>query len=321
MAPHYRSLVGRGGKISAHLSGSCRQWKKLRHRTTGHSPGFYRLSRERPADFTGRFGRFDEPGHPVAGHIQGFEIVADYPELKHLPIVIGESDPEGCAACSVGDYPANAYRNGTLYSSYTAAAFARKFDLADHFGINFRGRRHLAFEFEDQPWFNGYRDLATNGVDKPVLNIFRMYGMMSGERVEVSGDLAYDFRSVRDSSVRGEEPDINALAATEDNKATVMVWNYHDLNVEKAPVPVCLEIDGIGAERARLEHYRVDRFHSNSYERWLEMGSPQEVSDEQYAALEKAGKLHLIGDPVDEDVVEAALPYRWKWRARPCRYL
>ena len=29
---------------------------------------------------------------------RGFEIVASYPELKALPIIIGESDPEGCAA-------------------------------------------------------------------------------------------------------------------------------------------------------------------------------------------------------------------------------
>ena len=27
----------------------------------------------------------------------------------------------------------------------------------------------------------GFRDLATNGVDKPVLNVFRMLGMMSAE--------------------------------------------------------------------------------------------------------------------------------------------
>jgi len=31
---------------------------------------------------------------------KGFETVADFPTLKHLPIIIGESDPEGCAACA-----------------------------------------------------------------------------------------------------------------------------------------------------------------------------------------------------------------------------
>ena len=50
----------------------------------------------------------------------GFRIVASYPELKSKPIVIGESDPEGCAACQG---PSLAYRNGTMYSSYTAASF------------------------------------------------------------------------------------------------------------------------------------------------------------------------------------------------------
>ena len=33
-----------------------------------------------------------------------------------------------------------------------------------------------AFEFEDQPYFDGFRTLATNGIDKPVLNVFRMAG-------------------------------------------------------------------------------------------------------------------------------------------------
>jgi len=63
----------------------------------------------------------------------GFRIIASYPELKNKPIVIGESDPEGCAACQG---PQLAYRNGTMYSSYTAAWFARKYDLAEKYGVN-----------------------------------------------------------------------------------------------------------------------------------------------------------------------------------------
>ena len=48
---------------------------------------------------------------------RGFEIVASFPELRRLPIIIGESDPEGCAACAARFHPQNAYRNGTMYSS------------------------------------------------------------------------------------------------------------------------------------------------------------------------------------------------------------
>ncbi|MBN2272947.1 MAG: beta-xylosidase [Bacteroidales bacterium] len=229
---------------------------------------------------------------------KGFEIVASFPELKHLPVIIGECDPEGCAACSMQDYPQNAYRNGTLYPSYTAASFARIYALADHFGVNLKGLVTWAFEFEGQPWFNGYRDLATNGVDKPVLNVFRMYGMMNGRRVEVSGDLAYDYISVRDSGVRGDKPDINALAVVNDSSASIMVWNYHDLNVIRPETAVMLTVKGIPAKKVTLTHYRIDHNNSNSYEVWKNMGSPQEPTPEQYAGLEKAGMLKLLSKPL-----------------------
>ena len=87
----------------------------------------------------------------------GFRIVASFPELKAKPIVIGESDPDGCAACQG---PQLGYRNGTMYSSYTAASFARKHDLAEQHGVNLEGALTWAFEFEDQPYFAGFRALA-----------------------------------------------------------------------------------------------------------------------------------------------------------------
>lgn len=228
---------------------------------------------------------------------KGFEIVASFPELKHLPIIIGESDPEGCAACSVEYNPQNAYRNGTMYSSYTAAAFPRKLALADYHDVNFKGAVTWAFEFENQSWFAGFRDLATNGIAKPVLNVFRMYGMMQGNRVEVSGNTAYDFLMVRDSSVRGEQPDINALAAKDENTATVMVWNYHDDHVPAPASPVEVSIKGIPAKQVLLHHYRIDQEYSNAYELWKKMGPPQNPTPEQYAELEKAGQLQMLTSP------------------------
>jgi xylan 1,4-beta-xylosidase len=260
-----------------------------------------------PLDYIG----FHAKGRPtvVEGHVRmdlgqqlrdisrGFEIVASFPELKHLPIIIGESDPEGCAACSIQEHPEYAYRNGTMYSSYTAAAFAREYALADYFGINFKGAVTWAFEFEGQPWFNGYRALATNGVDKPVLNVFRMFGLMSGDRVRVNGGLYSDFLGVRDSSVRGEKPDVNALAATDGKSATVLVWHYHDDDLPAQIVHVEIEIKGLPSARLLLHHYRIDKDHSNSYEVWKRMRSPQNPTSLQYAELEQAGQLQLLTSP------------------------
>ena len=227
---------------------------------------------------------------------KGFEIVASYPTLKNLPIIIGESDPEGCAACSEDLHPQNAYRNGTMYSSYTADSFARKYDLAEARGVNLMGAVTWAFEFEDQPWFRGFRDLATNGIDKPVLNVFRMFGMMPGNRVVVQKGLAYDYVRIRDQSVRAEA-DINAFATKDTRSAAVMVWNYHDDNLPASDAPVSIQVKGIPVQKVLFHHYRIDKQFSNSYEAWKKMGSPKTPTSDQIAELEKAGQLQLLTSP------------------------
>ncbi|SDH25907.1 GH39 family glycosyl hydrolase [Chitinophaga filiformis] len=253
---------------------------------------------------------FHAKGSPrlVDGHVQmnmgtqlrdietGFKLVASYPQLKNIPIIIGESDPEGCAACGMHTNPENAYRNGTMYSSYTAASFAREYALADLYKVNFKGAVSWSFEFENQPWFFGFRDLATNGVDKPVLNVFRMFGMMHGKRVNLTSDQGYDLRTAVDSSFRRTYPDINGMACKDAHEATVMLWNYHDDDVKQTAKQVTVQLKGL-PQQVYMHHYRIDDEHSNSYETWKKIGSPQNPSAEQIAQLEKAGQLQLQDSP------------------------
>jgi xylan 1,4-beta-xylosidase len=240
-----------------------------------------------------------------------FEIIASFPEFRNLPVIIGEADPEGCAACSVASGSRqNAYRNGTMYSSYTAASFARMYELADLRRINFEGATSWAFTFENVPWFDGFRELATNGVGKPVLNVFRMFGMMGGDRVAVAGN-RMNAQHIIANGVRGEHADVGALASRQGKEASVMVWNYHDDDVAAPDANVSLSIRNVPAARVLVRHYRIDEHHSNSYTAWLNMGSPQQVSKSQYAALEKAGKLELLDAPrwVDTRSGVATLPF------------
>ncbi|GGX95439.1 hypothetical protein GCM10007386_27910 [Pseudoduganella dura] len=81
----------------------------------------------------------------------GFNKLKAYPELKNVPVILGESDPEGCAACGMQTNPENAYRNGTMYASYTAASIGRLQDIADETGVNLLGAVSWSFLFEDQP--------------------------------------------------------------------------------------------------------------------------------------------------------------------------
>jgi len=251
---------------------------------------------------------FHAKGQPqiVDGHVRmnmapqlrdiatGFKIVRSYPETRNLPVVIGESDPEGCAACGMATNPANAYRNGTMYASYTAASFARKYLLADSLKVNFLGAVSWSFEFEDQPWFYGYRDLATNGVDKPVLNVFRMLGMMKGKRIRVDGNRMYPTQAIVDSSVRGARSDIGALAATDKKSVTIMIWNYHDDDIKDKAEQVEVIIKNLPMKAATLTHYRIDDEHSNAYEAWKKMGSPQNPDSTQIRQLESAGQLQMM---------------------------
>ncbi|NOT63032.1 MAG: beta-xylosidase, partial [Acidobacteria bacterium] len=223
----------------------------------------------------------------------GFALVASYPELKNTPIVIGESDPEGCAACQG---PQLAYRNGTMYPTYTALALATIFKLADKHGANIEGMQSWSFEFEDQPWFDGFRSLATNGVAKPVLNLFRMAGQMSGDRVKVESNGAIDLDAMLKDGVRNQ-PSVDALASRGNHEIAALVWNYHDDIIAAPDAPVRLTVSGVPHGRVLVRHYRIDQQHSNAYTLWQKMGSPQQPTPEQYAELEAAGQLQLLNSP------------------------
>jgi xylan 1,4-beta-xylosidase len=264
-----------------------------------------------PTDFLA----FHAKGQPqfVDGHVRmgigthlsridrAFALIAATPALKSKPIVIGESDPEGCAACQG---PQNGYRNGTMYSSYTAASFARKQALADKHGVTLEGALTWAFEFEDQPYFAGFRALASNGLDLPVLNVFRMFARMDGRRVPASSSGEVPLEKILSGGVR-DQPDVAAFASRDDRRLSILVWHYHDDDVAGPDAAIQLTVTGLdkAATQATLTHYRIDERHSNSYAEWKRLGSPLAPDQNIYAQLEQAGKLAVLS-PIESVHVE-----------------
>jgi xylan 1,4-beta-xylosidase len=228
----------------------------------------------------------------------GFQIVTSFPEWRQTPILLGESDPEGCAACSAQENPQNAYRNGELFASYTVEAMNSVYALAGGEHVNFLGAVTWSFEFEDQPYFAGFRELASNGLDKPVLNTFRMFGMLGDERIEATSSAALATGDVVLNGVRAR-PDINAVAARRDHEIQILIWNYHDDDLPAPAAPIDLVIDGLppDVKKALSEHFRIDAHHSNSFTAWKETGSPQSPSPVQYEQLQDAGQLQLLNSP------------------------
>ena len=229
---------------------------------------------------------------------RGFEIVNRFPQFRSLPIVLSESDPEGCAACPLAGHPEVGYRNSTLYPTYTAVMLANILKLAGRYQSNIEGMLTWAFEFEDKQYFEGFRTLATNGIDKPILNLFRMAGLLRGDRVQLTSSGAAGLDAILQAGVTGA-PDIDGLATRAERQMAVMVWNYHDDDQPAPSAPVRLAVSGLpeAAGRVLVEHFRIDEGHSNAYTLWQQMGSPQQPTAEQYEKLEAAGQLQLLGSP------------------------
>jgi xylan 1,4-beta-xylosidase len=264
---------------------------------------------------TGRVGTpidfisFHAKGSPkfTNGHVQmgiadqlrnmdsAFRIVAAFPELKNKPIVIGESDPDGCAACQADQL---GYRNEPVYASYTAECVARELELARQDGVNLEGALTWAFEFEDQPPFAGFRTLASDGIDLPVLNVFRMFSQMGGQQLTVESDAAVPLDGVLKSGVRAR-PDVSALASLASNRLCILVWHYHDDDEPGPAAAVKLALDGLPLKVARAQvcHFRIDADHSDAFTVWQRMGSPLQPTADQFAQLEKAGQLAELKPP------------------------
>lgn len=224
----------------------------------------------------------------------GFHLVQSFPELKGIPIVIGESDPDGCAACQGEQL---GYRNTTMYSSYEAAVFAREWELARRDGVNLDAALTWAFTFEAQAPFAGFRQLASDGIDLPVLNVFRMFSQMGGQQLKVTSDGEIPLADIERRGVRGR-PDVSAIASRQGNRLAVLLWHYHDDDVPGPDAAVTLRVNGLAqTTRLRVTRYAIDQNHSNAFEVWKSMGSPPKLDSDQRAALEAAGQLAMVGQP------------------------
>jgi xylan 1,4-beta-xylosidase len=240
----------------------------------------------------------------------GLQIVKEFPEIAHLPVILGETDPEGCAACSAKYFPQNGYRNGPLYAVYIIENMLRTYEISQREGVEIEGAVTWSFLFEGQPYFDGFRDLATNGIDKAVLNSFRVLGMLGGDWIASESTHSVPLDDVMRDGVRGR-PDINVAATRDDAGISVLVWNYHDDDTSDpmdGAANVAVKLQGVDWPDVLLTHYRIDHDHSNAHAVWQRMGSPQAPTAEEYDALVAAGGLHRAA-PLKLSSVDSQIEY------------
>ena len=110
------------------------------------------------------------------------------------------------------------------------------------------------------------------------MNVFRMFGKLGGgkpgaEWVATESSGALPLEQVVKESIAGA-PDVNVVATRNGDEVDVLLWNYHDADVEVASAAVHLGVDGLRGKTAVASEFRMDWTHSNAYRVWQQMGSP-----------------------------------------------
>jgi xylan 1,4-beta-xylosidase len=228
-------------------------------------------------------------GSQLRIHRAGFTTVAAMEPFKQTPIYITEADPDGCAACAVSTTPADAYRFSPAYGAYEVAMMKHSLELEAEVGVKLAGVLTWAFTFPGTPAFAGYRVLATNGINLPVMGAFELLGRLAGARLPATSSGARALDDILANGVLGDA-DVDAMATLDGDRVQVLLWNYHDdlLAVAATPVHLAVTLPAGFGPRARVSHLRVDESHGDAYTVWTAQGMPPSPSAAELAALRQA---------------------------------
>lgn len=229
----------------------------------------------------------------------GYAIINKYPGYAQLECILSEIDPDGWAAGGAWDNNNLNFRNTEYYASFVAASF----DKVNRFAKEHDWDLKLltwAFMFVGERCFEGTRVFSTQGIDKAVLNLFRMYGRVGFQEVLLESSAEQDPMAYPDMHGFGKDSDIGGFAALSGNKSLeILVYNHHDDWDMAASHTIELEVANLpfAAERLRLRHYRVDANHSNAYAEWVRQGKPMYPAPGQREAIKARDGLELLEAP------------------------
>jgi len=231
-------------------------------------------------------------------------IIREY-GYSNLECVLSEADPDGWAAGGRFDNFNLNFRNTEYYASYVAAAYKNLFDLAGKLGMDIRPLA-WAFMFEGERCFEGTRSLSTQGIDKAVLNVFRMFARLGTQRVELSGS--------RKPEGTETGTDIDGWAFCDSgNLLQVLLYCHHDDWDRNETFDISLMLKNLPLDgQVSVMHYRIDREHSNACSEWDRLGKPDWPTAEQRAAILARSGLENLCAPEQAEVRAGKLEIRFR---------
>ncbi len=234
----------------------------------------------------------------------GFDIIEKYPPIKGLECVLSEVDPDGWAAGGRFDNPNLNFRNTEYYPSYVVTAFNKLTELAEMYGIDLR-LLSWAFMFRGERCFEGTRTFVTQGIDKPILNLFRMFSLLGNKKVYLESSMKKDQTKFEDDYGSKEEPEIFGTATVSgDKKIEILLYCHQDDWDFGGEYEVDIEVSGLPPSTSKviLTHYRLDEEHSNAYAEWVRQGRPDYPVEAQRRVIKSREGLELY-EPISDVLV------------------
>ena len=228
----------------------------------------------------------------------GMEIVRNngYADLE---IVLSEADPDGWAAGGIYDNPNMKFRNSEYYATYVAASYIQLMQLCQEMNMTVKPLA-WAFMFVGERCFEGTRAFTTQGIDKPVFNVFKMLAQMGNEKLPLSSEGTRNILEDDNDFSEGYAPDINGISSVhEDGKVSVLLYSHHDDWDQQDESSIQLKVESLQAgSQVQVCMKMIDSQTSNTHTRWQEIGSPEYPSDVQKAQIKEKEDLESILDQV-----------------------
>ena len=238
-------------------------------------------------------------------------IIREY-GYRDLECVLSEADPDGWAAGGRFDNFNLYFRNTEYYASYIMSAYKNLFDLAKKLDMDIRPLT-WAFMFEGERCFEGTRSLSTQGIDKAVFNLFRMFARLGTRQVELSGGRRRSLSGISDPNGQKEAPEIDGWALCDgENDLQVLIYCHHDDWDRKESADISLNLQNLQTEGpVCITHYRIDHEYSNACTEWERQGKPDWPDGRQREAIIARSGLELFRPPETAEVRGGRLEIRF----------
>lgn len=260
----------------------------------------------------------------------GLDAIVEY-GFQDREVVLSEADPDGWAAGGVYDNANMIFRNTEYYATYVASTYEKIDQLCERYGIKVRPLA-WAFMFPGERCFEGTRTFTTQGIDKAVFNMFKIYGTLGYEKLAFTSDGAEHLTFLEEPEIgnkihsqytgEGEETDVSGFAVRGRNAETqIVVYSHCNDRDKKEENEIVLTVEGLTGTEVRVAHYRIDAEHSNPYAEWIRQGQPLFPQGEQYAAIKARDGLEKYADDRTAEVKDGKAELRFTMPAHGVSYL